>query len=219
MGAGAVAAAGLITLLKTTPTIIAALRAGAKDLGKGAKDVAGVLRTDKDMSMKVALGGALVTVLMMWALLTFKPVPGAFTSAGANVAAAIFVIIFGFLFVTVSSRITGLIGTSSNPISGMAIATLMATCAVFLVLGWTAPAFGALAISIGGVVCIASANAGNTSQDLKTGFLVGATPRAQQLALLIGVLVSVFSIGISLIGMNKALEEFHPANVTVDINH
>ncbi len=105
--------------------------------------------------------------------------------------AALLVVIFGFLFVTVSSRITGLIGTSSNPISGMAIATLMATCAMFLVMGWTATAFFALAISIGGVVCIASANAGNTSQDLKTGFLVGATPAKQQLALIIGVVVSV----------------------------
>jgi putative OPT family oligopeptide transporter len=208
MGAGAVAAAGLITLLKTTPTIIAALRAGAKDLGKSAKDAGGTLRTDFDMSMKVALGGALLVMIMMWAMLTFKPVPGAYTSPLANVAAAIFVIVFGFLFVTVSSRITGLIGTSSNPISGMAIATLMATCAVFLVLGWTAPAFAALAISIGGVVCIASANAGNTSQDLKTGFLVGATPRNQQIGLLVGVAISVFAIGATLIAMNKALESF-----------
>src|SRR5205807_2248778 len=165
MGAGAVAAAGLITLLKTTPTIIAALRAGAKDLGKGAKDAAGTLRTDMDMSMKAALGGALLVMIMMWAMLTFKPVPGAFTTWYANVAAAIFVVIFGFLFVTVSSRITGLIGTSSNPISGMAIATLMATCAMFLLVGWTANPYAALAITIGGVVCIASANAGNTSQD------------------------------------------------------
>lgn len=111
---------------------------------------------------------------------------------------------------TVSSRITGLIGTSSNPISGMAIATLMATCAVFLVLGWTAAAFGALAITIGGVVCIASANAGNTSQDLKTGFLVGATPRYQQMGLIIGVLISVFAIGVTLGLMNKGLEQFRP---------
>src|SRR5207237_8298503 len=151
--------------------------------------------------------------------LTFMTINDAKTTWYENLAAALFVFVFGFLFVSVSSRITGLIGTSSNPISGMAIATLMATCAVFLVLHWTGAAFAALAISIGGVVCIASANAGNTSQDLKTGFLVGATPRAQQLALLVGVLVSVFSIGISLIGMNKGLEEFHPANVTVDINH
>ncbi|MDP9263267.1 MAG: OPT/YSL family transporter, partial [Acidobacteriota bacterium] len=93
---------------------------------------------------------------------------------------------------------------------GMAIATLMATCAVFLVLHWTAAAFGALAITIGGVVCIASANAGNTSQDLKTGFLVGATPRKQQIALLVGVMVSVFAIGLTLMGMNKGLETYRP---------
>ena len=121
-------------------------------------------------------------------------------------------VIFGFLFVTVSSRIVGLIGSSANPISGMTIATLMATSAIFLVKGWTAPAFGALAITIGGVVCIASANAGDTSQDLKTGFLVGATPWKQQLALLIGVCISTFSIGITLTAMNRGLEEFRPMN-------
>jgi len=220
MGAGAVAAAGLITLIRTTPTIIAALRAGAKDLRKSSAEAISQKRTDRDMDLKVAIGGASLTLLMMWAMLTFKPVPGAYTSMLANAAAAVFVVVFGFLFVTVSSRITGLIGTSSNPISGMAIATLMATCAVFLVLGWTAAAFGALAISIGGVVCIASANAGNTSQDLKTGFLVGATPQKQQVALLIGVAVSVLVIGLTLIGMNKALESFRaiPA-LAVDINH
>src|SRR5437016_1803083 len=217
MGAGAVAAAGLITLLKTTPTIIAALRAGAKDLGKGTKEALTSLRTDMDMSMKVALGGALLVMIMMWAMLTFKPVPGAYTSAGANIAAAFFVVLFGFLFVTVSSRITGLIGTSSNPISGMAIATLMATCAMFLAMRWTAPAFFALAISIGGVVCIASANAGNTSQDLKTGFLVGATPAKQQMALMVGVTVSVFVIGGTLISMNRGLEEFRPASIALEI--
>jgi uncharacterized oligopeptide transporter (OPT) family protein len=119
----------------------------------------------------------------------------------------------------VSSRITGLIGTSSNPISGMAIATLMATSAIFLLLGWTAPAYAALALSIGGVVCIASANAGNTSQDLKTGFLVGATPKYQQLGLILGVLTSVAVIGLTLIMMNKGLEEFRPASIAVDINN
>jgi uncharacterized oligopeptide transporter (OPT) family protein len=136
----------------------------------------------------------------------------------SNLAAAIFVVIFGFLFVTVSSRITGLIGSSSNPISGMAIATLMATCAVFLPLGWTGHPFWALALAVGGVVCIASANAGNTSQDLKTGFLVGATPRRQQLGLMVGVLVSVFVIGLTLMLMNRALEEFRPVSIALDMN-
>ena len=219
MGAGAVAAAGLITLLKTLPTIIAALRAGAKDLTAGGSGTSSQLRTDRDIPLKWALLGALVLMVFMWAMLTFYPIRGAHTTIVNNIVAAILVVIFGFLFVTVSSRITGLIGTSSNPISGMAIATLMATCAMFLLVGWTEPAFFALAISIGGVVCIASANAGNTSQDLKTGFLVGATPAKQQLALIIGVVISVAAIGFTLNGMNRTLEEFQPANISVDINH
>ena len=219
MGAGAVAAAGLITLIRTTPTIIAALRAGAKDLGKSAAEAASTRRTDNDLSLKVALTGSLVLLLGTWAYLTFKPVPGAETSMLANLFSSALVVVFGFLFVTVSSRITGLIGTSSNPISGMAIATLMATCAVFLLVGWTSHPFWALALSVGGIVCISSANAGNTSQDLKTGFLVGATPRNQQIALIIGVLVSVFAIGLTLMLMNKALEEFRPVNIALDLNH
>jgi putative OPT family oligopeptide transporter len=219
MGAGAVAAAGLITLMRTIPTIINALRAGAKDLAKGAAGAAGLRRTDKDLNLKWALLGSLVLMILMWALLTFKPILHAETSGGNNILAAILVVIFGFLFVTVSSRITGLIGSSSNPISGMAIATLMATCAMFLVMGWTATAFSALAITIGGVVCIASANAGNTSQDLKTGFLVGATPYRQQLALMVGVTVSVVAIGMTLGLMNAGLEEFHPVSLAIDASH
>jgi len=156
---------------------------------------------------------------VMWAFLTFMPVPGAPTGLFANVIASVLVVVFGFLFVTVSSRIAGLIGTSSNPISGMAIATLMATCALFLLAGWTVAAYGALALTIGGTVCIAAANAGNTSQDLKTGFLVGATPSAQQKGLFLGVLASCFAIGLTLIAMNKALEKFVPATVAVDVAH
>src|SRR6202023_848107 len=214
MGAGAVAAAGLITLIKTIPTIVNALRAGAADLKKGASAALGTRRTDNDLSMKHALAGTVIVLLMMIAFLIFKPVPGTYPSAIANVSAAVFVVIFGFLFVTVSSRITGLIGTSSNPISGMAIATMMATCLAFLLVGWTSNAYKALVISIGGVVCIASANAGNTSQDLKTGFLVGATPRRQQIALLIGVLVSVLAIGGTLGIMNNGLEQIRPFGPT-----
>lgn len=214
MGAGAVAAAGLITLIKTIPTIVSALRAGAADLKKGAIAASGARRTDNDLSMKHALAGILLVLIMMIAFLIFKPVPGTFPSLIANVSAAVFVVIFGFLFVTVSSRITGLIGTSSNPISGMAIATMMATCLAFLLVGWTSNAYKALVISIGGVVCIASANAGNTSQDLKTGFLVGATPRRQQLALLFGVLISVAAIGGTLLLMNNGLEQIRPFGPT-----
>src|SRR5579871_5774376 len=219
IGAGAVAASGLITLLRTIPTIVSALSAGMKDLAAGSAGAAGQRRTERDISLKWALVGAGLLMIIMWALLTFHPVPGAATSALSNIFAAILVIVFGFLFVTVSSRITGLIGSSSNPISGMAIATLMATCAMFLVMNWTGAAFGALAVSIGGVVCIASANAGNTSQDLKTGFLVGATPRRQQIALMIGVAVSVFAIGGTLILMNRALEEFRPTSIALDLNN
>ena len=131
----------------------------------------------------------------------------------ANLLASVLVVIFGFLFVTVSSRIVGLIGTSSNPISGMAIATLMATCALFLAAGWTSAAYGALALMIGGTVCIAAANAGNTSQDLKTGYLIGATPSAQQKGLFLGVAASAIIIGITLIGVNKGLEKFQPSTV------
>ncbi|PYQ46502.1 MAG: oligopeptide transporter, OPT family, partial [Acidobacteria bacterium] len=220
IGAGAVAAAGLITLIKTTPTIVGALRAGAADLRRTDAAVTGGRgRTQQDLPMTLVLAGSAIIVVLMWVFLTFKPVPGAPTGAGANLIASVLVVVFGFLFVTVSSRIAGLIGTSSNPISGMAIATLMATCALFLLAGWTAAAYGALALSIGGTVCIAAANAGNTSQDLKTGFLVGATPSAQQKGLFLGVLASCFAIGITLILMNKALEKFVPASVVVDVAH
>ncbi|HEY6252582.1 MAG TPA: oligopeptide transporter, OPT family [Candidatus Angelobacter sp.] len=218
MGAGAVAAAGLITLLKTIPTIVAALKASFKQLGSG-KDAQSNLRTENDLPISVTVGGSVLLILMMWMFLTFKPVPGAQTSLFANLVASVFVVVFGFLFVTVSSRITGLIGSSANPVSGMTIATLMATSAIFLALGWTATSFGALALAVGGVVCIAASNAGDTSQDLKTGYLIGATPRAQQIALLIGVTLSTFVVGYVLIGMNKYLEEFRPLVKQVDINH
>lgn len=219
MGAGAVAAAGILTLARTLPTIFGALREGLQNIGKSHAAVADEKRTDRDFPMWVVTGGSILLVILMFLFLTFKPVPGAQTSMLANLAAALLVVVFGFLFVTVSSRIVGLIGSSANPISGMTIATLMATSAIFLVKGWTAPAFGALAITIGGVVCIASANAGDTSQDLKTGFLIGATPWKQQLALLIGVCISTFSIGITLTAMNRGLEEFRPTNEAYSLVH
>jgi putative OPT family oligopeptide transporter len=220
MGAGAVAASGLITLIKTIPTIAGALKAGVANLRKSQGSAASSdLRTERDLPMSVVLGGSILLVILMWLFLTFKPVPGAQTGWLANLAASLLVVVFGFLFVTVSSRIVGLIGSSANPISGMTIATLMATAAIFLVKGWTAPAFGALAITIGGVVCIAAANAGDTSQDLKTGFIVGSTPWKQQLALIIGVCVSTIAIGATLNAMNRGLEEFRqtsrPWNISV----
>jgi len=218
MGAGAVAASGLITLLKTLPTIVNALKTGMGNLRKGAASAAaGNARTDRDFPMTLVVGGSVALVLLMWVFLTLKPVPGAQTGMLANLAASLLVVVFGFLFVTVSSRIVGLIGSSANPISGMTIATLMATAAVFLLKGWTAPAYGALAITVGGVVCIASSNAGDTSQDLKTGFLVGATPWKQQLALMIGVCVSTFAVGITLNVVNLGYEEFHPMTRAWDI--
>jgi putative OPT family oligopeptide transporter len=218
MGAGAVAAAGLITLLKTMPTIFSALRTGLQNLKKSGGAKQATRRTDDDLSMGVVVGGSAFIVLLMFFFLTFKPVPGAQVGLLANLAASLLVVVFGFLFVTVASRIVGLIGSSASPVSGMTIATLMATTAIFLVKGWTAPAFGALAITIGGVVCIAASNAGDTSQDLKTGFLIGATPWKQQVALMIGVCVSTVAIGLTLNLMNKGLEEFRETSQPWDIS-
>ncbi|MGD0735070.1 MAG: oligopeptide transporter, OPT family [Terracidiphilus sp.] len=219
MGAGAVAAAGLITLIKTLPTIVSALASGFKNLRGGkAATKAKPIRTEDDLPMSVVVLGSLLIVICMFCFLQFKPVPGAYVGWVANLAAALLIVVFGFLFVTVSSRIVGLIGSSANPISGMTIATLMATSAIFLVQGWTAPAFGALAITIGGVVCIAASNAGDTSQDLKTGYIVGSTPRLQQIALMIGVVVSTVAIGFTLNLMNTGLQEFHAAQQPWNIN-
>jgi uncharacterized oligopeptide transporter (OPT) family protein len=218
MGAGAVAAAGLITLFKTLPTILGALTAGFKTMRPGSSAAAKPIRTENDLSMSVVLIGSLLIVALMFIFLEFKPVPGAFVGWGANLAASLLVIVFGFLFVTVSSRIVGLVGSSASPVSGMTIATLMATSAIFLVKGWTSPAFGALAITIGGVVCIAASNSGDTSQDLKTGYIIGATPRLQQIALMIGVVVSTVVIGFTLNLMNTGLQEFHAAPQPWDIH-
>jgi putative OPT family oligopeptide transporter len=218
MGAGAVACSGLITLLRTLPTIVSALTAGFKNLRPGTASQAKPLRTEDDLSMRTVVLGSLVLIAFTFFFLQFKPVPGAYVGILPNLAASLLVVVFGFLFVTVSSRIVGLIGSSANPMSGMAIATLMATCAIFLVEGWTAPAYGALAITIGGIVAIAAANAGDTSQDLKTGYLVGSTPRYQQLALMIGVVVSTISIGWTLNLMNTGLQEFRSAPVAWNLS-
>ncbi len=225
MGAGAVAAAGLITLLRTLPTIVGALTSGFRRPGPSNKSVilsgaknprisstespeAVVPRTEHDLPPIVVFGGSLLLIVLMVLFLEFKPIPGAQVGLFANIAAALLVVVFGFLFVTVSARIVGIVGSSASPVSGMTIATLMATAAIFLVKGWTAPAFGALAITIGGVVCIAASNAGDTSQDLKTGYLIGATPWKQQIAIMIGVIISIFSIGATLNAMNSNLEKF-----------
>jgi putative OPT family oligopeptide transporter len=218
MGAGAVAASGLITLLRTMPTIITALRAGLKDVRtEGTGQSAATSRIDRDVPMRTVIAGSAVIIVMMWILLTFHPIRGAQTSSWQNLLAGIFVTVFGFLFVTVAARISGLLGNSSNPISGMSIATLMATCAIFFVAGWTAPNYQVLALVIGGVVCIAAAIAGATSQDLKTGYLVGATPFWQQMGLLIGVTISTLAIGTTLNLMNKGLEKYIETQIPVNI--
>lgn len=211
MGAGAVAAAGLITLLRTMPTIVNAFKAGVKDLtAKKAGEAPSTVRTENDMPLNVVIIGSIILVVVIWCLLTFLPIPGAETGILANILSGLLVVVFGFLFVTVSSRIVGLIGSSANPVSGMTIATLMATCALFLIAGWTGGAYSALAITIGGVVCVAAANAGATSQDLKTGFLVGATPVKQQLGLMAGVMAATVVIGLTLMLMNQGLAEYKP---------
>jgi putative OPT family oligopeptide transporter len=218
MGAGAVAAAGLITLLRTLPTIIAALTAGMKDVrAEGGGESASASRIDRDTPMRWVIVGSIVIVAMMWVLLTFHPMQGAETRWYQNLFAGVFVVVFGFLFVTVASRISGLLGNSSNPISGMSIATLMATCAIFFLAGWTAPNYAVLALMIGGVVCIAAAIAGATSQDLKTGYLVGATPFWQQMGLLVGVTISTIAIGATLNLMNKGLEKYIPTQIPVAV--
>jgi len=224
MGAGAVATAGLITLLRTAPTIISALAEGVRSIrannsSKQSSQVAtGPIRTAHDLPVSVVLGGSVTLIILIVAFLQFRPVPGAQVGLLANIAAALLIVVFGFLFVTVSARIVGIVGSSASPVSGMTIATLMATCAIFLVKGWTAPAFGALAITIGGIVCIAASNAGDTSQDLKTGYLIGATPWKQQAALMFGVIVCVFSIGATLNAMNSGLESFQRLPTPIPFN-
>jgi putative OPT family oligopeptide transporter len=222
IGAGAVTAAGLITLIRTLPTIVDSLKAGFRDIRESraaaASGTAPVtrLRTEHDLSPTVVLGGSAVLVLALWLLLGTSINPGYWVH---NFVASLLIVVFGFLFVTVSSRIVGIIGSSSNPISGMTIATLMATCLIFVLVGWTGGAWAAVALSIGAVVCIAAANAGATSQDLKTGYLVGATPRLQQIALIIGVLASVSVIGYTLTALNRAYTRVTPQtfeNVVVE---
>ena len=196
IGAGAVVAGGLISLARSIPTIWHGLKSGLADL-RGTHVVEGetLPRTDQDLSMKWVIGGILLLILAISVIPSLK----------MNILGAILIVIFGFLFVTVSSRLTGEVGSSSNPISGMTVATLLFTCLIFLILGWTAPdPYFVTALSIGGIVCIASSNGGTTSQDLKTGFLVGSTPRKQQIAILVGALASALLLGPLLIYLNDA---------------
>lgn len=202
IGAGAVAAGGIISLARSLPTIWAGLRAGLRDL-RGTKHEDSHKRTEQDLSMRFVLGGSLALVV---AIVLARPLH-------MNIAGAFMIIIFGFLFVTVSSRLTGEIGSSSNPISGMTVATLLLTCAIFLLLGWTERGYYVTALSVGGIVCIAASNGGTTSQDLKTGFLLGATPKHQQIAILIGALASALVLGPILLRLNDAATVYVPAVV------
>lgn len=192
IGAGAVAAGGFITLIKTIPTIVSSFKGSLGSLKKDSGVAPSVLRTEKDLSLKVVGIGSLLLVLII-AFLPDKFIPG--TSIGSKLLLGLLVIIFGAFFVTVSSRIVGLIGSSNNPISGMTIATLMGTCLIFIAVKWTGHFYEPMALIVGGMICIAAANAGATSQDLKTGYIVGATPRNQQLSLFIGAIVSSIAIG------------------------
>lgn len=191
IGAGAVAAGGFITLLKTIPTIISSFKESVGAIKSGEAQTI-VKRTERDLSIKIVGIGSLVLILLM-AVLPQIPGDGLFNKA----LIGILVIVFGAFFVTVSSRIVGLIGSSNNPISGMTIATIMGTCLVFIAVGWTGKLYEPMALVVGGMICIAAANAGATSQDLKTGYLIGATPRYQQIALFIGAIVSSIVIGLT----------------------
>lgn len=195
IGAGAVAAGGFITLIKTIPTIISSFKGSIGSLKKSGLDgvhETNVPRTEQDLSIKVVGIGSLILILCI-ALMPATLIPG--QSIGSKLLLGVLVIIFGAFFVTVSSRIVGLIGSSNNPISGMTIATLMGTCLIFIAVKWTGYFYEPMALIVGGMICIAAANAGATSQDLKTGYIVGATPRYQQLALFIGAIVSSVAIG------------------------
>ncbi|HEU4893762.1 MAG TPA: oligopeptide transporter, OPT family [Vicinamibacterales bacterium] len=196
-GAGAVLAAGLITLARTIPTIVSSFRDSVRDFSAKTGTVSARTRTERDMPMTLVLAGTLLLALFL-ALAPRLPTQG-------NFMASVLVVIFGFFFVTVSSRIVGLIGSSSNPISGMTIATLILTCTIFVALGWTGDAYSPIALCVGAVVCIAAANAGATSQDLKTGYIVGATPIYQQYGLIIGVLVSALIIGYTTLYLHNVM--------------
>lgn len=199
IGAGAVAMGGLVSLIRALPLITRSLR---EVLGRfeGALP-ANPLPTEREIGLKWVFGGWAALL----AAITLAP------PLQVNLLGAVLIAGFGFLFCTVSARLTGEIGSSSNPISGMTIATLLVTCLIFRLLGWTAAPYFVTALSIGAIVCIASANAGTTAQDLKTGYLVGATPRAQQFAILLGSLASALALGPILLSLNAAATVYVPA--------
>lgn len=211
IGAGAVAAGGIISLFRSLPVIWSGLKGGLADLRRsGAGSAENAPRTDQDLSMKFVLAGiiALMVIIMIVPQLHLR----------FNILGAVLIIAFGFLFVTVSSRLTGEVGSSSNPISGMTVATLLLTCLAFLIIGWTAPPYFVTALSIGGIVCIAASNGGTTSQDLKTGFLVGATPKYQQIAILVGAGISALALGPILMAVNQSGTVYVPVAQVQDFS-
>ncbi len=198
IGAGAVAAGGILSMLNALPLIFSSIAGSLRAVGGRGGSAEGVSRRDKDIPIWVVVLG---TMGLVAAIAASQLIP---TDLTGRLIGGAMIVLFGFLFVTVSSRITGVIGSSSNPISGMTIATLLLTCLIFVLLGWVGPEYRLTALSIAGVVCIASSNGGTTSQDLKTGFLVGATPWKQQVAILIGALISAVVMGGTLLGLNAA---------------
>lgn len=202
IGAGAVTAGGIISLLRALPTILHSVKAGLHDVGFGGaqKRDGETLRTDRDLSLKFVGVGI---VVLLTCIVLAPPLH-------MNLLGALLILCFGFLFVTVSSRLTGEIGSSSNPISGMTVATLLFVCLIFLLVGWNGGTYYVTALSVGAIVCIASSNGGTTSQDLKTGFLLGATPRFQQLAILAGALFSAVLLGPVLLKLNDSATVYVP---------
>ncbi len=207
IGAGAVALGGIISVFRAMPMIWRGVTGGITDWRASRTNgtaAAAVPRTDLDLSPRIV--GIGLIVLIAGILLAH-----AYLNVG--ILGALLIMIFGFLFVTVSSRLTGEIGSSSNPISGMTVATLLLTCLIFLLLGWTGPPYYVTALSVGGIVCIAASNGGTTSQDLKTGFLIGSTPRAQQIAILAGAFASALALGPILLALNDAATVYVPVGV------
>ena len=191
IGAGAVTMGGFITLIKTVPTIISSFKESVRSVKERGQQ--STLRTEKDINIKVVLYGIIALILLI-ALLPMIPGNTIFN----KLLIGILIVVFGAFFVTVSSRIVGIIGTTNNPISGMTIATIMSTCLLFVAVGATGSFYEPMALVVGGMVCIAAANAGATSQDLKTGYLVGSTPKYQQLGVFIGAIVSSIAIGFTI---------------------
>ncbi len=203
IGAGAVATGGIISLVRSIPSIVGAFKRGLGSLtaSRGSTQSI-VLRTERDIPLWYVLGGCFALILAIW----LSPI------LNINLVSAVLIVLFGFFFVTVSSRITGEIGSSSNPISGMTVATLLITCLLFLAVGWTGIDYRVMALTTAAIVCVAASNGGTISQDLKTGFLVGATPSRQQLGILVGVMTSALVIGWTLLSLNQAMTTYSARN-------